>query len=215
MKTFVKLTGLTDAATVALVPDGGAAGFVVGLPASPRNVAPEAIPPLMEHLSKEAEAWAVVQDPAPELVHRLFDEIGVDRIQVYGTIPTDLEFLEIHHSVPSLPIGRPGDGAPDPVVPPAEDYARLHLDVVGHPLTDGSPERPDWETCRRLVDAHPGRKLLLAGGLTPENVLEALQTVRPWGVDVSAGVESVPGTVDPARVRAFLAAVAQYDASPS
>ncbi len=215
MKTFVKLTGVKDAEIVALVPDGGAAGFVVGAPASPRNVAPEAIPGLMDHLSKEAEAWAVVQDPSSELVHQLFDDIGVDRIQVYGTIPSDLEFLEIHHSVPSLPIGAPGSGAPDPPVPPAEDYARLHLDLVGSPLAAGSPDLPDWETCRRLVDAHPGRKLLLAGGLTPENVVEALQAVRPWGVDVSAGVESAPGQMDPARIRAFLAAVATFDASPS
>ena len=215
MKTFVKITGLTDAASVGLVPEGGAAGFVVGVPASPRNLAPEAISPLIDHLSKEAEAWAVVQDPSPALIHQLFDDIGVDRIQVYGSIPEGLEFLEIHHSVPSLPIGAPGSGAPEPVVPPAEDYARLHLDRVGQPLADGSAERPDWETCRRLVDAHPGRKLLLAGGLTPENVIEALQTVRPWGVDVSAGVESSPGRMDPARIQAFLAAVAQFDATPS
>jgi len=215
VKTFVKLTGLTDAAGVALVPDGGAAGFVVGQSTSPRNLAPEAIPPLIDALSKEAEAWAVVKDPSAALVHQLFDEIGVDRIQVYGAVPPDLEFLEIHHSVPSLPIGRPGSGEPDPVVPPAEDYARLHLDVSGDPLPAGSPELPDWEVCRRLVDQHPGRKLLLAGGITPENVVEALETVRPWGVDVSAGIESAPGRVDPARVRALLEAVASYDARPS
>jgi phosphoribosylanthranilate isomerase len=99
-------------------------------------------------------------------------------------------------------------------VPPAEDYARLHLDASGDPLPGGSTDRPDWEVCRRLVDAHPGRKLLLAGGITPENVVEALQTVRPWGVDVSSGVESAPGRKDAARIRALLEAVAAYDATP-
>jgi len=215
MKTFVKLCGLTDAAAVALVPDGGAAGFVVGQPGSPRNLAPEVIPGLIDGLSKEAEAWAVVRDPSSALVHQLFDDVEVDRIQVYGTIPSDLEFLEIHHIVPSLPIGRPGSGETDPVVPPAEDYARLHLDVSGDPLPAGSPELPDWETCRRLVDAHPGRKLLLAGGITPQNVGEALQQVRPWGIDVSAGIESSPGHKDAALIKAFLGAVAAYDATPS
>jgi phosphoribosylanthranilate isomerase len=215
MKTFVKLSGLRDAAGVALVPDGGAAGFVVGQPASPRNVAPDAIPRLIDDLSKDAEAWAIVKDPSSELVHQLFDDVGVDRIQIYGAIPSGLEFLEIHHSVPSLPIGRPGSGEADPTVPPAEDYARLHLDASGDPLPAGSPELIDWETCRRLVDAHPGRKLLLAGGLTPENVGEALRSVRPWGVDVSVGIESTPGAIDPAKVRAFLDAVAAADAEPS
>jgi phosphoribosylanthranilate isomerase len=215
MKTFVKITGLTDAAGVALVPDGGAAGFVVGETTSPRRIAPEAIPPLIDALSKEAEAWAVVRNPSAALVHQLFDEVGVDRIQVYGSVPPDLEFLEIHHSVPSLPIGRPGAGDPDPVVPPAEDYARLHLDAVGDPLAQGSPDRLDWEVCRRLVDQNPGRKLLLAGGITPETVVEALQAVHPWGVDVSAGVESAPGRIDPARVQALLDAIASFDATPS
>ena len=130
-------------------------------------------------------------------------------------MPADLEFLEIHHIVPSLAIGRPGSGDPDPAVPPAEDYARLHLDLVGDPLPGGSPDRSDWEVCRRLVDQHPGRKLVLAGGLTPENVVEALQAVRPWGVDLSAGIESEPGRIDPARVRALLDAVTASDAAPS
>jgi phosphoribosylanthranilate isomerase len=215
MRTFVKLSGITDAAGVALVPDGGAVGFVVGVPTSPRNIAPEAIPPLIEALSKEAEAWGIVKDPTTALVHQLFDDVGVDRLQVYGTVPPDLEFLEIHHMVPSLAIGRPGSGEPDPTVPPAEDFARLHLDASGDPLPAGSPERPDWEVCRRLVDANPGRKLLLAGGITPENVAEALEAVHPWGIDVSAGIETSPGHIDPARVRALLEAIAAADAQPS
>jgi len=211
MKTFVKFCGLRDADAVREVPAGGAAGFVVGVPKSPRNLAPEAAADLVAHVPTEAEAWAVVVDPSAELVHQLFDAVGVDRIQVYGAIPPNLEFLEVHHLVPSIPVGPPGGDVPEPKVPPAEDYPRIHMDAAGQPLPGGSGVRPDWEVCARLVDAQPGRKLVLAGGLTAENVADALATVRPWGVDVSSGIESAPGVKDIAKMRAFAAAVEAYE----
>lgn len=213
MRTFVKFCGVTDAATLAEVPEGGAAGFVIGVPSSARNLTTDAAAALVEQLPKGAEAWAVVVDPAEALVHQLFDEVGVDRIQVGGAIPANLEFLEIHHLVPSLPIPLTGTTGAEPKVPPAEDYARLHLDVVGSPLDDGSARQGDWEMCHGLVQAQPGRKLVLAGGLTPENVGAALETVGPWGVDVAAGVESAPGKKDPAKLRAFVAAVEAFESS--
>lgn len=213
MKTFVKFTGLTDAETVRRVPDGGAAGFVIGVPTSPSNLTPEAAAALIEALPKEAEAWAVVVDPPADLIHRLFDDVGVDRIEVHGAIPEGLEFLEIHHLVPSLPIPRTGTEGTEPKVPPAEDYSRLHLDsataVVG-----ASAEPVDWEMCSRLVEAQPGRKLVLAGGLTAANVAEALAVVRPWGLDVGAGVESAPGRKSVEQMDAFLEAVARTESPP-
>ena len=210
----MKVCGLTEPKAVAAVPEGGAVGFVVGVPNCPRSLAPEAIGPLIDAVGKDVEVWGVVENPSPELVHQMFDDVGVDRLQVYGPVPEGLEFLEIHHIVPSLPLAAVGGSEPLPTVPPAEDYARLHLDAAGSPLASGSPTPVSWEMARQLVDAHPGRKLLLAGGLTPENVAQALEEVRPWGVDVSAGVESAPGRKDLARLRAFLDAVAAFDAAP-
>ena len=211
MKTFVKFCGLKDRAAIAEVPEGGAAGFVVDVPESPRNLSAVEATALIEHVPAEAEAWAVVVNPSTELIHTLFDEVGVDRIQVYGPVPTGLEFLEVHHLVPSVPIPPANAGAPDPPIPAAEDYPRVHLDAAGQPLPGGSGTRPDWEVAARIVDSHPGRKFVLAGGLTPENVADALATVRPWGVDVSSGIESAPGVKDIAKMRAFAAAVLEYE----
>lgn len=207
MKTFVKFCGLVDAETTREVPEGGAAGFVVNVPASPRNLTADAARSLADAVPSSAEVWAVVENPAAELIHSLFDEVGVDRIQVYGSIPPDLEFLEIHHLVPSLPVSPTGVTGPAPKVPPAEDYPRLHLDAADSPLAGGSPTQPDWEVCARIVDEQPGRKVVLAGGLTPDNVGAALSTVHPWGVDVAVGVEGEPGKKDLAKMRAFVAAV--------
>jgi phosphoribosylanthranilate isomerase len=211
MTTFVKFCGLRSPEEVAEVPSGGAAGFVIDVPASPRNVTVEAAASLIEKLPAEAEAWAVVVDPSVETIRRLFDEVGVDRIQVYGAVPEGLEYLERHHLVPSIPVPPAGASAPLPTLPPPEEYPRVHLDAAGQPLPGGSGVRPDWEVCAKLVDAHPGRKLVLAGGLSAENVGDALATVRPWGVDVSSGIEREPGVKEIRKMRAFVAAVEAHD----
>jgi phosphoribosylanthranilate isomerase len=213
VRTFVKFCGLTSAAEIAEVPDGGAAGFVIEVPTSPRNLPLERASELVGQMSPEAEAWAVVVAPTGDLVRRLFDEVGVDRIQVYGEVPKDLDYLEMHHLVPSVAVGPPGAGLPDPGVPPAESFPRIHLDAAGQPLPGGSGVRPDWEVCARLIDASPGRKFVLGGGLTSENVGEALSTVRPWGVDVSSGIESSPGHKDVEKMRAFLRAVTEFEST--
>ncbi len=213
MRTFVKLSGLRTAAEMAWVPEGGAAGLYVD-PDSPRPVALAKIPELLDALPRETEAWAIVTDPSAETVHALF-ESGIDRLQVYGRVPDGLEFLEIHSIVPSLAIPPAGAGGAPPKVPPAEDYSRLHLDVTVGAVAGGSAARPDWEICRELVETNPGRKLTLAGGLTPANVREALEAVRPWGVDVASGIESAPGKADRTLAEAFVQAVRAFESAPT
>lgn len=215
MKTSVMISGLTDPETVRMVPVGGAAGFVIDVPSSPSNLSIVEAAALVPEVPNDAEAWAIVFDPSADQIHRLFEEVSVDRILVYGPIPqTELEFLEIHHMVPSLRIPATGTEGPAPAIPPAEDYSRLHLHAADAPLSDGLAGRPDWAMCASIVDTQPGRKVVLSGGLTPENIAEALATVRPWGVDVSAGVENGPGHKDPGRVKAFLDAVLAAEATP-
>ena len=211
MRTFVKFCGIKDPAVLEEVPDGGAAGFVVNVPGSPRSVSVEDVARWVDQVPSQAEAWAVVVRPSSDLVHQLFDEAGIDRIQVYGEVPSGLEFLEVHHIVPSVAIPVSAGGAADPPLPAPEDHPRVHLDSAGQPLPGGSGVRPDWEVCARIVGANPGRKFVLAGGLTAENVADALTTVHPWGVDVSSGVESRPGVKDVEKMRAFKKAVEAFE----
>ena len=90
--------------------------------------------------------------------------------------------------------------------------ARAAILVDAHdPVTVGGTGRTiDWDAARAIAATRP---LVLAGGLTPENVAEAVTLVAPWGVDVASGVEHAPGVKDAARVRAFVQAVRAADAA--
>jgi phosphoribosylanthranilate isomerase len=212
MKTFVKLCGLTSTDFMDLLPAGGAAGFVVEVPGSPRSISLEQAAALVSAVPQGTEAWAVVVGPSADRIHALFDEVGVDRIQVYGSIPDGLDFLERHHLVPSFPL--PPDAASLPALPPAEEFPRIHLDSSDDPARPGGTGQiAHWDAAAALGEAHPGRKLILAGGLTPENVGEALRRARPWGVDTSSGIESSPGVKSSDRIRAFLNAVEAAEAN--
>jgi len=65
----------------------------------------------------------------------------------------------------------------------------------------------DFQLAAQFVKAHPTARVILAGGLTPENVSQAVATVRPFGVDVASGVERTPRAKDPEKIRAFIEAV--------
>jgi phosphoribosylanthranilate isomerase len=85
-----------------------------------------------------------------------------------------------------------------------EDPPAFLVDASVKGAYGGTGITADWGTAAELAKQYP---LLLAGGLTPENVAEAVRRVRPWGVDVASGVESVPGKKDPAKMKAFVQAV--------
>lgn len=79
----------------------------------------------------------------------------------------------------------------------------LLIDAYHPTLRGGTGQTADWSICAHLARQIPG--LMLAGGLTPENVAEAVRVVRPYAVDVASGVEAAPGRKDPALVQTFIA----------
>jgi phosphoribosylanthranilate isomerase len=108
-----------------------------------------------------------------------------------------------------LPVVRLSDARSD-----SDEYAALPNDplILVEGPASGVGQRTDWHRAFSLAQR---RSFLLAGGLTPENVGEAIRTVRPWGVDVSSGVESAPGVKDPVRIGDFVQAVREADATLS
>ena len=194
--TSVKICGCTrpEDALVAEAAGADAVGliFVVG---SRRELSPERARAVVADLGPFVGRVGVFADQPLDDLLRTADRVGLSAVQLHGHEDDAYAAAVARH----LPVVRARRVVPGrtPEVP-----------AVGTLLLDG-PEPGsglafDWAA----LDPAPlaGKRWILAGGLTPENVGRAVARLRPWGVDVSSGVESAPGLKDPGRVRAFVAA---------
>jgi phosphoribosylanthranilate isomerase len=138
----------------------------------------------------------VFRDERPERILDVLDHARLRGVQLHGH-ETPAEAAVIRRRVPFL---IQAFGADDPRLARIDDYG---VDAVMlDSSTPGSGVAFDWALAERYV---PGRRVILAGGLTPENVAAAIEQVRPWGVDVASGVEASPGRKDAVKVRRFVA----------
>ena len=193
----VKICGLTcvDDALQALDAGADYLGFVL-YPKSPRYVAPSALERLRRKLPASARCIGVFVNSPADSVVQIVQDCELFAAQLAGE-EMAAGFLRFR-----LPLWRTvrtvgGRWVPGPGEWPVE---RFVVDASG-PEYGGSGRVADWARAGVLARAKP---VMLAGGLTPENVAVAVRTVRPAGVDVSSGVESEPGRKDPAKVRKFI-----------
>ena len=132
-------------------------------------------------------------------IHATMDTCGLNLAQLHGD--ETVEFMDSFQEK-SFKAFRV---IPDDVNGFARDDAPAFLvDASVKGVYGGSGVTADWDSAAELAKKYP---LLLAGGLTPENVAEAVGKVKPWGVDVASGVESAPGKKDPSKMKAFVQAV--------
>lgn len=151
----------------------------------------------------------VFADQPASLVNSIADAVGLDFVQLSGHERWE-DCLLIRRPVIKTERVAFGDMAVEVLARVEAGTASLVLlDTAVAGRLGGTGQRFDWSVGRRVAEALP---ILLAGGLTPANVGEAIRQVRPWGVDVSSGVET-DGVKDPDKIRAFLAAVREGDAS--
>ena len=205
-----KICGLSTPETVQAALDGGAAflGFNF-FPPSPRFVTPEAAARLVPPARGKATIVAVTVDPDDDLVDRLMAALKPDLIQLHGKeSPSRAREIAARAGVgviKALPVAEAAD----------LDAARAFETVVEHLMFDAKPPADaampgglgsafDWTI---LSGRRFGRPYLLAGGLDPWNVAEALRQSSAPLVDVSSGVERGPGIKDPGLISAFLEAV--------
>jgi phosphoribosylanthranilate isomerase len=188
MSLFVKICGVTDAEAVAAAGEAGAdaVGFVFYEP-SPRNLAPKQARALAEAAPPELLKVAVTRAPTQSLVDDVLAEFAPDSWQ---SDADDFAALRLPARVDRLPVFRK-DARPLPEL--------IHFEGA----SSGAGARADWALAAQLARR---TRLILAGGLTPANVAEAIAKVRPYGVDVSSGVERAPGVKDPQSIFEFVRA---------
>ena len=190
MTPFVKICGMTDAAAVAAAVAAGAdaIGFVF-FDKSPRNVTPAHAARLAAHVPSGVRKVAVTLHPAQSLVDAIQDELRPDALQ---TDLEDFSRLVVADTIEKWPVVRegaiPAGGLPEDI-------------FVYEGRMSGKGDTVDW---RVAADIAVHGRMILAGGLSVDNVAAAVRQVSPFGVDVSSAVESKPGVKDPALVAAFV-----------
>ncbi len=210
-RTKVKVCGLTnlDDAVAATTAGADLLGFIF-FAKSPRNVAPDtvaAIVPTVRAINPAIKTVGVFVNERVEQIRAIVKQTGVDRIQLHGEEDASWFAALAPRAYKAL---RPADGTAAATAAAAfaplgaHDGPRWMLDAYDPNVYGGTGKRADWAVAASLAEQHPG--LLLAGGLTADNVAAAIGMVKPWGVDVASGVEAEPGRKDHAKIRAFIAA---------
>ena len=211
-RTRIKICGLRTEDAVAAAIDAGAdaLGFVF-VPSSPRAIEPRDAWRLVRALPPMVHSVGLFVNPSPE-----------DLADALEVCPTD--YSQLHGQETEKTVRQCGPRIIkavryDPDTIEAELARWATVEEVDAILVDGSAggqgQTLDWPGLARAALAAGDKPIVLAGGLTPDNVADAIRAVRPFAVDVSSGVEVLgePGTKDPCRIRAFCNAVRAADAA--
>jgi len=202
METRVKICGITNLADALAAIEAGADALGLNFyEKSPRHISLKTAAEIARHLPPFVMRAGVFVNADEDLVTRAIGECGLSLLQFHGDEPP--EFCT-QFGLMSMKAFRIRDAESLKELPKFSTDAYL-LDAYSPEARGGTGEKFNWDLA---VEAQKfGKPVFLAGGLTPENVADAVRKVRPFGVDVSSGVESAPGRKDHAKIRAFIAAV--------
>ena len=220
--TWVKICGMTNLEDALVAVDAGAdaVGFVF-YEKSPRNISVEAARKIAENLPESVEKVGVFVDLESEHIREIVLAVGLSAVQLHGDRSMNSLWEDLRPSAQSVGASR--------LIPMM--YAETLRDsgflinqevrdqifaILLDSTSDGTPGGTgttfDWESTRDIVQAISLTvPVIVAGGLTPANVCEAMRLFQPFGVDVASGVEARPGKKDPEKVRAFVKAVRDAD----
>jgi phosphoribosylanthranilate isomerase len=212
---WIKICANTSLEDAQLAVNAGAdtVGFVFA--ESPRRVTREQVRSITPHLPKTIEKYGVFVDPSFDEVIETVFECGLTGVQLQTTLGPKLA-ARLREHFAAIP-GRGPLGILR-VMHYASDFDAQLRELSGEHAVDavlidsrtakavgGTGVVFDWQAAQgSFLRSAPHLRLIVAGGLRPENVAEAIHTLHPWGVDVASGVESSPGKKDPAKVKAFV-----------
>ncbi|MBO0682473.1 MAG: phosphoribosylanthranilate isomerase [Candidatus Dormibacteraeota bacterium] len=200
-RTVVKVCGIREAAGALAAAEAGVDMLGFHFCPSPRRITPEQARTIAGRLPEDRpKLVGVFIDQPEDEVREVASAVGLDAVQLHGSEPGGFEcglpvmkVLKVRGGV----IPDPG-GWPDPLL----------LDSWSPDQRGGTGSTWDWESARQLLGA---RRVIVAGGLNPRNVAGVVSRYRPYGVDVSSGVEASVGVKDASLVRAFVQAVHKAD----
>ncbi len=195
---FVKICGITSEADALLAAALGAAAVGFVFAPSPRQMRPETVADIVKRLPLETVTVGVFRDESPKRVVEIANRIGLHAVQLHGFESVeDTQWISqrVGCTIKAFPAGHRN-------IDRFDEYGAQFLLVDG--ANPGSGELFDWRLAEGVDDP---TRLIVSGGLRPDNVGQAIAHLHPWGVDVSTGVESSPGVKDPAKLRDFIAAV--------
>jgi phosphoribosylanthranilate isomerase len=203
----VKICGITNAGDARAAIDLGADALGFNFFAGSKryiNLASNA--KWIANLPAEVCKVAVVVNPSLEEAIELAGLPFINALQLHGSESPDFCRILAERGISfakAVPVG----GNDSLVEAPDFFTDTILLDSASPRGFGGSGEQLPWATGRRFVENHPALRVVLAGGLNPENVVEAVKEVGPFAVDVASGVESSPGRKDRTRLRAFFASI--------
>ena len=202
----VKICGITNSADAELACNFGAAAIGLNFfPESPRAVSPFAARSIVERLPPFVSAVGVFVNWQADVVIALSSALGLTAAQLHGD-ETPAVVGRVSKKIPVIKALRIAQADSSPQFARFREASAFLLDAAHPGQYGGTGTTANWHLARAAAQSH---RILLAGGLTPENVGEAIRIVRPYAVDVASGVESRPGRKDPARLRAFFDEVAR------
>jgi phosphoribosylanthranilate isomerase len=209
--TWVKICGTTNLedARSSLAAGADALGFIFA--PSPRRVTPEQAGKMVAALPGGIETVGVFVNETEKGVVDTVRHAGLSAVQLHGDEPADFA----HNLKTQLPAVKVLLAVPFASLRERASAAKAARDAIDALVVDGAPVHLrggagisfDWAEANTVLAELGPMKVVVAGGLTPDNVVESIRALHPWGVDVVSGVELSPGKKDPEKLVAFVRAV--------
>jgi phosphoribosylanthranilate isomerase len=218
--TWVKICGITNLEDALTAVDAGAdaLGFVF-YEKSPRKTDPVKARDITAKLPQKIEKVGVFVDADPEQIRAVVSEAGLTAVQLHRKSVLRLwedsppaEHLGVSKLIPVIPGNLLKNAGVRVEHHMRQKIYAMMLDSHPNTAVGGTGTTFDWSNTQGLVQSLGSFvPVIVAGGLTPTNVAEAMRILKPWGVDVASGVEATPGKKDPQKVRAFISAVREAE----
>ena len=199
--TLIKICGITsiDDAAAAVAAGADALGFNFYKP-SPRYISPQNAREIIQQLPSYVLTVGVFVNEQSDSVSRVVAESGIKALQLHGDESPEYcrELAADHYVIKTLAVSQNFDTQ----TVQAYEVAAIMLDTRDNNLRGGTGRAFDWSIAQQVNELVP--KLFLAGGLSPENIADAIDVVRPYAVDVCSALEDSPGKKNHNRLRSFI-----------